>query len=174
VRGNGGTISLRVLDNHDQSDGALVTSAKVFAFLDVATVLSLEVEEETLDLGVDDLSRPEESDISRLAVVACSNFKLRAPRGMGNCAHDPREHQLPCVAQCGRAASIPTDHNVDPDRSPDGAERIDLHAWVSLLHTTLCIRGNAGAPTGPCAAQAMLGAGKRDLSADGLALLPGS
>jgi hypothetical protein len=174
VRGNGRTISLCILDNHDQSDGALVTSAKIFAFLEVATVLSLEVEEETLDLGVDDLSRPEESDISRLAVVACGDFKLRTPRRMGKCAHDPREHQLPCVAQCGRAASIPTDHDVDPDRSPDCAERIDLHAWVSLLHATLCIRGNAGAPTRPGAAQAVLGTRKRDLSADGLALLPGS
>lgn len=110
------------------------TTGEPVALQLVAPVLRLEVQQQTFDLGVDDLDRPEEPDIGRLSVLARPKLKS----GMPGVARDRAQHlgqpQLTRVAERGRTSAVPSDDDVDADRCPDCAQRIDLDPRVAGLN----------------------------------------
>lgn len=63
-----------------------------------STILLLEVSGHTLDLAIEDLRRPEETEVDRLPVLADSDLELRLPCGMGLRGDLLDQPQLPGIA----------------------------------------------------------------------------
>jgi hypothetical protein len=170
MEGDRGAIAFGVLDHHDEPNRPLVPGGQVVALQAIPPIERLEVRDHSIDLGVDDLARPEESDVARLTVVTGRQLELRLPGRMGQPAHQLRDRKLCGIPQRGPTHPIATNHDIEPDRISHCAQRGDADARISLLDSSLCVRRDSRAPARLRQGQRMLTTRCPDLSADRLCL----
>ena len=170
VRLNGRSISVGVLQHHDQAHGPLMALDEIRPLAAVAPILGLEVEDHPIDLRIDDLCGPEKCDVTGLAMISGRDLQRGLPRWIGNSAHELGDGQLSSVTERVSTPRICAHHNVQADGFAHGAERCDADAGVAFLNSPLGVGGNAGPPAGLGPCQPMLAARHLDLAADRLAL----
>lgn len=90
----------RIGDRHDEPDGPIVSFGNDFALHLAGPQLSLEVDQPTLNLNVDDLQRVFEEDVGRARIARPDrDLEPRCPARVGGVGDGHREHQLSRIAQ---------------------------------------------------------------------------
>lgn len=99
MRFEGAAIRPRVLDHENQANGSLVAFGEQLALAVGSPILTLEVTGEPFDLRSDDLGRPEERGVDRLAVLAYEQLRGRLPYRVRLPAKTLDDGELAGVAQ---------------------------------------------------------------------------
>jgi len=164
------SISHGVLDHHEQPHRPLMAIGEVLALAGVAPIMGLEVQDHPVDLRIDDLGRPEEPDVTRLAVIAGTDLQRCLPRWVRDCAEELGDGQLPRVAERVAAPGIRSNYDIQADSLTDRAQRRDADAGISLLDSSLGVGRDASTPAGLRPCQPVLAASRPDLAAHRLTL----
>lgn len=110
----------------------------------VATVLILEVEQQAVHLHGQDLIRPEEAEVNRLAMVTGRNLDLAVPGVIADRADRFLDRELAAVAKPGRSPRVRPDDDIEPDRLRHGAERVQLDVRIAAFDPSHRVRRDAG------------------------------
>jgi hypothetical protein len=161
-----------VLHDHYEPYGALMLRVEVVALESVSPMLSLEIEDEPIDLAVQDLIRAEEPDVGSLPVYAGRDLQLRPPRPMRDRAQRRRHLELPRVAQLQRRSGIASNDDIDAHGCSHRAKCVELGARISPLDPSHCVWRDIGRSADLEAAQTMRCPRANELASEGLGLVP--